>query len=59
MFEKMALESVGAPGTTAALALLNDQGKKSGEVQARPDQVTPGDRRRDVTDVAKNNDTAR
>ncbi|WP_172673703.1 hypothetical protein [Methanogenium cariaci] len=57
----MALESVGAPGTTAALALLNDQGgKKSGEVQARPDQVTPpGDRRRDVTDVAKNNDTAR
>ena len=30
IFEEMGLESAGAPGTTAALALLNDQVKKGG-----------------------------
>ena len=30
ILEEMGLEYVGAPGTTAALALLNDQGKKGG-----------------------------
>ena len=30
ILEEMGLESVGAPGTTAALALLNDQVKKGG-----------------------------
>ena len=30
IFEEMGLERAGAPGTTAALALLNDQVKKGG-----------------------------
>ena len=30
MLEKIGLEQVGAPGTTAALAMLNDQVKKGG-----------------------------
>ena len=35
VLELMGLESVGAPGTTAALAMLNDQVKKGGIMAAR------------------------
>ena len=35
VLEKIGLEQVGAPGTTAALAMLNDQVKKGGELRRR------------------------
>lgn len=36
MPEKIGLEQVGAPGTTAALAMLNDQVKKGGIMASLP-----------------------